>query len=144
MVDVKARSLRNRALDRQVVNVKGKRFVMIEERELRRLERLASKGVGQERNPAIGPPLPRADAQGNRPAVEFARVSIARSILEERLAAGLSQEELARLAGVRQETVSRLESGKHSPTVRTVEKIDRVLQKALGKARKRGLREVNE
>jgi transcriptional regulator with XRE-family HTH domain len=56
----------------------------------------------------------------------------------------LSQERLAELAGLRQETLSRLESGKHSPTVRTVEKIDVALkQYALAargkrKAKKRG------
>ena len=68
-------------------------------------------------------------------------MSIARSIVQERRAAGLTQEELARLAGVRQETICRLESGKHSPTVRTVAKIDRVLQAALKKkaAKARGL-----
>jgi DNA-binding XRE family transcriptional regulator len=121
---------------RQVVNVKGKRFVMIEERELRRLERLAGEALASAPASVGSPALPPADAHGNRPAVEFARVSIARSIQKERQAAGLSQQELARLAGVRQETVCRLESGKHSPTVRTVEKIDRVLQRALRKAHK--------
>ncbi len=77
-----------------------------------------------------------ADEHGNRPAVAFARVSIARSIIRDRQAAGLSQQELARRAGVRQETVSRIESGKHSPTVRTVEKVDRVLQRVLKKSGK--------
>jgi transcriptional regulator with XRE-family HTH domain len=46
---------------------------------------------------------------------------------------------LAELAGLRQETLSRIESGKHSPTVRTVEKIDRALQqvaRAKGKRRR--------
>jgi transcriptional regulator with XRE-family HTH domain len=62
-------------------------------------------------------------------------VSLARKIIEDRKAAGLSQQKLARLAGVRQETISRLESGKHSPTVRTVEKIDRALQAAKKKPR---------
>jgi DNA-binding XRE family transcriptional regulator len=119
---------------RQVVDVKGKRFVMIEERELQRLERLAGEALASA--PAGLPALLPADAQGNRPAVEFARVSIARSIQKDRQAAGLSQQELARLAGVRQETVCRLESGKHSPTVRTVEKIDRVLQRALQRTKK--------
>jgi predicted transcriptional regulator len=56
------------------------------------------------------------------------QVSIARDIIKERRALGLSQERLAQLAGLRQETLSRLESGKHSPTVRTVEKIERALQ----------------
>ncbi len=76
------------------------------------------------------PPLPAADAKGNRPALEFARVSIARDIIRERTALGLTQQELAKLAGVRQETISRLESGKHSPTIRTVDKIDRALRQA--------------
>ncbi|MBL8822759.1 MAG: helix-turn-helix transcriptional regulator [Planctomycetia bacterium] len=53
---------------------------------------------------------------------------MARNIMQRRQAAGLTQEELAKLAGVRQETISRLESGKHSPTLRTLEKLDRVLQ----------------
>jgi DNA-binding XRE family transcriptional regulator len=47
-----------------------------------------------------------------------------------------SQEELARLAGLRQETVCRIESGKHSPTVRTVAKINKALQAALQKSAK--------
>ena len=61
---------------------------------------------------------------------------ITEQIIEDRKASGLSQQKLARLAGVRQETISRLESGKHSPTVRTVEKIDRVLQAAKKKTKK--------
>ena len=51
----------------------------------------------------------------------------------ERTALGLTQQQLAKLAGVREETLSRLESGKHSPTVRTVEKIEKALQKAAKK-----------
>ena len=120
---------------REVVTRKGKRFVLVEERELRRLERLAARA--QTANDASEiPPWPPADEQGRRPALAFARASIARSIVEERRAAGLSQQELARLGRVRQETVSRIESGKHSPTVRTVARIDKTLQAALAKANK--------
>jgi transcriptional regulator with XRE-family HTH domain len=53
------------------------------------------------------------------------------------MALGLTQQALAKLAGVRQETLSRLESGKHSPTVRTVEKIDRALKRFAGKGKSR-------
>jgi DNA-binding XRE family transcriptional regulator len=74
--------------------------------------------------------MPPADEDGYYPAAETLQVFIARQILERRRIAGLSQAELAKRAGVRQETVSRLESGKHAPTLRTVEKIDRVLLKA--------------
>lgn len=114
-------------MSRQVVKVKGQAFVLIEPAELRRLEQLAAR---IETADASLPSLPPADGAGHRPAVAFARVSVARSIVTERKALGLTQQSLAKLAGVRQETLSRLESGKHSPTVRTVEKIDRALQRA--------------
>lgn len=110
---------------RQVVTVQGKRFALVPPAELRRLERLAEIGAG-----STLPPLPPADAEGNRPALAFARVSIARDIIQERMALGISQSELARLAGLRQETICRLESGRYSPTVRTVQKIDRALKQA--------------
>src|SRR5437016_3819078 len=74
------------------------------------------------------PAFPEPNADGNYPAIEFARVSIARKIIERRRALGISQQKLAELAGVRQETISRLESGKHSPTIRTVDKIDEALK----------------
>lgn len=112
---------------RQIVRRGGKRCVIVEERELLRLERLAAQAIE-----ADLPPLPPADEHGSRDAAEYARASIARSLIRDRRAAGLSQQELARLAGVRQETISRLESGKNSPNVRTIDKIDRALRKALG------------
>jgi DNA-binding XRE family transcriptional regulator len=104
----------------------------VEERELRRLERLAAKVRARDETASL-PAWPPADEQGRVPALAFSRVSIARSIIDERRAAGLTQEELAKRTGLRQETICRLESGKHSPTVRTVAKIDRVLQAALKK-----------
>ena len=121
----------------QVVKQNGKRFILVEARELRRLQRLAAKAEARNDASAL-PDYPPADERGSRPAVAFARVSIARQIIQDRKAAGLSQQELARRAGVRQETISRLESGKHSPTLRTVEKIDRVLQAALKKDSTKG------
>jgi DNA-binding XRE family transcriptional regulator len=76
------------------------------------------------------PPLPEPDAHGNYPAVEYARSSLARKIIRHRVAAGLSQRELARKAGVRVETLCRIETGKHLPSVPTIDKIDRVLKRA--------------
>lgn len=59
--------------------------------------------------------------------------SIAREIIRDRRALGLTQAQLAKLAGIRQETLSRLESGKHKPNVRTVERIEAVLKRKRGK-----------
>jgi DNA-binding XRE family transcriptional regulator len=122
---------------RPTIRRNGRRFVLVEAAEFRRLERLAAQA---EASANELPPLPEADAQGNRPAVAFARASIARSIVQERRALGLTQEELARLSGLRQETLSRLEGGKHSPTVRTVERIARALERARKRRLKKRLR----
>jgi transcriptional regulator with XRE-family HTH domain len=76
------------------------------------------------------PELPPADTRGYYPAVETMRALLARDILRQRRALGLSQAELARRAGIRPETLNRLEQGKHSPSVPTVDKIDRALRAA--------------
>jgi predicted transcriptional regulator len=76
------------------------------------------------------PIFPPVNADGFYPAKETLQVIIARQLIERRHKAGLSQAELAKRASVRQETLSRLESGKHAPNVRTVEKIDRALSEA--------------
>jgi DNA-binding XRE family transcriptional regulator len=76
------------------------------------------------------PPLPPADERGRYPAIETARVIIARQIIRGRKAAGWTQAELAARAGVRQETISRIETGKHSPGLKTMAKIDGALQQA--------------
>jgi DNA-binding XRE family transcriptional regulator len=83
--------------------------------------------IGQQGD--IEPRLPRTDSNGNRPAKETIQIIIARQIIGRRKAAGWTQEELARQAGVRQETVSRLETGRHPPNVGTVDKIDRALKR---------------
>jgi len=74
------------------------------------------------------PPLPEADERGNRPAVAFARATLARGTIRDRARAGWSQKELARRAGIRVETLCRIETGKHTPSVETIEKIDRALK----------------
>ena len=76
------------------------------------------------------PALPATDSAGNYPATETLRVILAQQLVKRREAAGLTQAQLALRAGVRQETVSRLESGKNAPNVTTVDKIDRVLKQA--------------
>jgi DNA-binding XRE family transcriptional regulator len=82
------------------------------------------------------PPLPKPDKNGNFPAVEYARISLARDIVRDRRAAGLTQQQLAKMVGTRQETISRIETGKHTASVKLVDKIDRALRKALDKRAK--------
>ena len=111
----------------QTLTLGRKRFVVIPETEYRRLTRTRSGGDDD----AVGlPPLPSADAEGNVPAVEYARASLARKIIKARRAAGLSQAELARRAGVRPETLNRTERGRNTPDTATLAKISRVLEKA--------------
>jgi ribosome-binding protein aMBF1 (putative translation factor) len=69
------------------------------------------------------------DADGNYPAVDYARASLARKIIRDRTAVGLSQRQLALKAGVRVETLCRIETGKHTPSVATIEKLDRELKR---------------
>ncbi|MEX2167690.1 MAG: helix-turn-helix transcriptional regulator [Pirellulales bacterium] len=56
---------------------------------------------------------------------------IARGIIARRIAAGWTQEDLARSAKVSAETISRLEGAKHRPQAATVAKIDEAF-KAVG------------
>jgi transcriptional regulator with XRE-family HTH domain len=79
--------------------------------------------------PSRMPRLPKANSQGNFPALSFARVVLARDIVRERLDAGLTQEELAAKAGVHVQTLCKLETGKSTPSPATVKNLDTALQK---------------
>lgn len=104
--------------------------MVLPEREYQRLQMAAGEAE---------PQLPPADAEGNRPAVESLRVLLAQKLLRRRRAAGLSQVELARRAGVRAETINRIEKGKHSPSVETVERITKALEAAEGHSQTSGV-----
>jgi ribosome-binding protein aMBF1 (putative translation factor) len=106
----------------QTILLEGKPYVVLPRDEYDRLTALANAGEL--------PPLPEPDAQGNYPAVEYARASLARKIIRDRVAAGLSQRDLAERAGVRVETLCRIETGKHTPSVPTIDKLDRALKRA--------------
>ena len=109
----------------QTLTVAGRKFILLPKREYEKLRTLARAAAeGDE------PALPRPVAQGNYPAVEFARASLARKIVRRRRAAGLTQADLARRAGIRSETLNRIERAKASADVGTVEKIVRALEKA--------------
>lgn len=102
--------------------VEGKPYVLLPRDEYEKLTTLAKA--------ADLPSLPNADAEGNYPAVEYARASLARKIIRARAALGMTQRELAKRAGIRFEHLCRIETGKHIPSVPTIDKIDRALKEA--------------
>jgi DNA-binding XRE family transcriptional regulator len=109
----------------QTVTLAGKAFVILERSEYERLRALA-----RAEDETDLPALPKPDASGNYPAVSYARTSLARKIIRRRRVAGLTQADLARQAGIRPETLNRIERGRSSPDVGTVEKIVRALERA--------------
>lgn len=109
----------------QTITLAGERFVILPESEYRQL-------TGEN----VEPTLPKPDAKGNYPAVEALRTVLACKIMRRRRAAGLTQTELAKRTGIRPETLNRLEQGRHTPTVETINKIDRVLSKVERRATK--------
>jgi DNA-binding XRE family transcriptional regulator len=115
----------------------GKRFVVLPEIEYRRLrERSPGKGAAEEWGL---PPLPGKLPSGNYPAVEYARALMARDLIRSRRRLGLTQSELARRAGVRVESLNRIERAKMTATPKLMEKLDAVLSgsptRAAGKVR---------
>ena len=111
-----------RRLTVRFLKLAGKRWAILPERDFNRLAAQAAEGGW--------PELPRPDAQGDYPDMEYARASLARKIIKTRRMAGLSQVELARRAGIRPETLNRIEKGKTTPDVATIAKIERVLETA--------------
>ena len=112
--------MKSKAIQPRSVTVAGKRFVLVPADEYKRLTQQA----------IWEPPMPEPDAAGNYPALEAMAVALARDILRARRKLHLSQAELARRAGIRPETLNRIEQGKHKPSVPTIDKIDRALRKA--------------
>ena len=76
------------------------------------------------------PCMPRLATDGTYPAAEAMRVLTARKIIAAREAVGLSEAELARKAGIRVETLNRLQKGKHTPDLATMAKINKALDNA--------------
>jgi DNA-binding XRE family transcriptional regulator len=108
------------------ITLNGTAYIILELAEYERLTALANL-----------PPLPEPDKDGNVPAVQFARATIARNLVRDRMAAGLTQRQLAKLAGVPVETLCRIETGQRTPSVPTIDKIDRALRMALAKPKGR-------
>ena len=111
----------------QTLTLEGKRFVVLPEADFVRL-------TGEPPEPA----LPAMNERGNYLALETMRALLARDLIRSRRASGWSQAELARRAGVRPETLNRIEQGKHSASVATIDKLDQALKD--GEAKQKALR----
>jgi len=68
-------------------------------------------------------PVPSPNSDGSF-SPDHVRVMLCNKVILQRKKAKLTQAQLAKRAGIRVETISRLESGKHIPSVRTMEKIE--------------------
>jgi ribosome-binding protein aMBF1 (putative translation factor) len=115
--------------DATMVTLAGATFVILPAAEYERL-RARSRAVVEKEDE--GPLLPKPDARGRFPAIAYWRASLARKIIRRRRTLGISQSELARRAGLRVETLNRLEKARTTPSIVTVEKIDRALRTAEG------------
>jgi ribosome-binding protein aMBF1 (putative translation factor) len=102
----------------QTLTIDGKRYYLLDEAEYTRLRKSETM-----------PPLPGKDETGGVPAVAYVRALIARRIIEARTKRGWSQAELARKAGLRAETVNRIEKCKQSADLASIDKLDAALKR---------------
>ncbi len=112
--------MKNETIRRRYVTIKGQRMVALREGDFDRLLHQADLWE---------PAMPEPDEHGYFPLSALAVIQ-ARDILRARRKLGLSQVDLARRAGIRPETLNRIEHGKNKPSVPTIAKIDRALKKA--------------
>jgi ribosome-binding protein aMBF1 (putative translation factor) len=114
----------------QTILVDGKPYVLLPREDYERLTRLAKA--------ADLPAAAAAGAEGEAVIDTITRAGLARRIIRGRADAGLSQRELAKLAGISFEHLCRIETGKHTPGLATIEKIERALKKAARPAKRTG------
>jgi ribosome-binding protein aMBF1 (putative translation factor) len=104
---------RRGVVDCKRVELDGVRYVILRESVFQRLCEKA--GVDERRG---------SPAEESSPvALDIDRATLADKLVRRRQAAGLSQAELARRAGVRPETLNRIERGRTTPDFATVRKL---------------------
>jgi hypothetical protein len=106
----------------QTIFWEGKPYVVLSRDEYNRLTTLA-KTVKL-------PPLPEPDARGNYPAGGVRLRQYGAEGHPRPHGGGLCHRDLAKRADARVETLCRIETGKHTPSVPTIDKIDRALERA--------------
>ena len=102
-----------RLLDCHPLELGGIRYVILRESIFDRLCRQAG----------IARPDSREAEENLTPAFDIDRATLAEKLRRRRRAAGLSQAELARRAGVRSETLNRIERGHTEPDFTTIRKL---------------------
>jgi len=122
-----ARSKRHPAIDCRTVELDGIRYVILRESTFEELCRRA------------GVPQPPATDRGTSPGGVFDvdGASLAEKLVRRRQAAGLSQAELARRAGIRSETLNRIERGRTTPDFATVRKLVLAMNASASPSRER-------
>jgi DNA-binding XRE family transcriptional regulator len=111
------------ALEYQVLTLNGVRYAVLRERALRAVCRHA--GV----EATVSPAGPGEESAGSD-AAAMDPVVLAGRIAERRRAVGLTQAELARRAGVRIETLNRIERGRTTPDFSTIRKLVEAINQA--------------
>ncbi len=102
-----------RAIEHRRVELDGVCYVILRETEFQMLCRKVR--VGPQAHPAGAEPL--------TPGLDLDRASLAEKLVRRRRVAGLSQAELARRAGIRPETLNRIERGRTTPDFATIRKL---------------------
>ena len=105
------------------VELDGVRYAIVREGLLRDLCRRAGVELAAT---SPGPSRDRTELED----IEFDRETLARRLILRRTRAGLTQAELARRAGVRVETLNRVERGRTTPDFSTVRKLVVAMNKA--------------
>jgi len=103
------------------VKIEGKDYVIVPKEEWDRVSKAARL-----------PALPDPDENGHY-SQDYMRVSIVRDMILRREAIGWSQAEAARRAGLQTAVLCRLETGKVTPSIKTVDKLDRAYSAAEGR-----------
>ncbi len=106
---------RMKSLEYQVLELDGVRYGVIREQELLELSRSVDV--------ACKPVFQQAKDAGATVDVSLDDEQLAKRLTMRRKRAGLSQAELARNAGVRVETLNRIERGKTTPDFSTIRKL---------------------
>ena len=100
-------------IDCRRVELDGVRYVIVRESAFEALCRRA----GVDHTPA------EESGEGPAAGLDMDRATLAEKLIRRRRASGLSQAELARRAGIRPETLNRIERGRTTPDFKTVRKL---------------------